>query len=92
MNFEARPVNAYELVFTDEDIAVSHTDIVKMDIKLTEQAVPVRAQVRPNKPVLETSLKEQIDSWLRVDAIVPAPWPPWPRRAAAPGGRSTTGS
>ena len=89
MNFEARPVNAYELVFTDEDIAVSHTDIVKMDIKLTER---LSLSEHRSAPVLETSLKEQIDSWLRVDAIVPAPWPPWPRRAAAPGGRSTTGS
>ena len=40
-----RLVNTYETVFTDEDVAISHTDIVKMNIKLTKQAVPVRALV-----------------------------------------------
>ena len=47
-----------------------------MDIKLVKGATPVRAPVQRIKPALETSLKEQIDSWLRDDVIAPAesPW------------------
>ena len=31
-------VNLYESVFTDKDVAVGHTELVKMDIKLVKEA------------------------------------------------------
>ena len=39
-------VNTYESVFTDKDIAVGHTELVNIDIKLVKEAVPVWAPVR----------------------------------------------
>ena len=38
-------MSAYKAVFTDEDVTVGQADLVKMYIKLTENAIPVRALV-----------------------------------------------
>ena len=54
----------YESVFTDDDVAVGKTDVLKMKIVLQPHVTPVRAPVRKIKPQLEVELREQLDSWL----------------------------
>ena len=69
-------ISHHESVFTDEEVAVGKTDVLKMKIVLRDAVTPIRAAVRKIKPHHEESLKKQIDSWLREGVIAPAvsPW------------------
>ena len=69
-------VTRYESVFTDSDVAVGKTDLLKMKIVLEPDVTPVRAAVRRIKPSLQSCLREQLDSWLKDGVIAPAvsPW------------------
>ena len=69
-------VTRYESVFTDSDVAVGKTDLLKMRIVLEPDVTPVRAAVRRIKPSLQSCLREQLDLWLKDGVIVPAvsPW------------------
>ena len=66
----------YESVFTDSDVAVGKTDVLKMKIVLESNVTPVRSAVRKIKPEFLSSLRKQIDSWLQDGVIAPAvsPW------------------
>ena len=69
-------ISQYESVFTDSDVAVGKTDVLKMKIVLESNVTPVRAAVRKIKPQHQESLRKQIDSWLQDGVIAPAvsPW------------------
>ena len=69
-------ISHYESVFTDSDVAVGKTDVLKMKIVLESNVTPVRAAVRKIKPQHQESLRKQIDSWLQDGVIAPAvsPW------------------
>ena len=69
-------ISRYEFVFTDNDVAVGKTDVLKMKIVLESGVTPVRSAVRKIKPSYQSSLRKQIDSWLQDNMIVPAitPW------------------
>ena len=65
-------VTRYESIFTDSDIAVGKTDVLKMKTVLESDVIPVRAVVRRIKLSLQTSLRKQIDSWINDGMIAPA--------------------
>ena len=65
-------ISRYESMFTDDDIAVGKTDVLKMKIVVRDDATPVRAAVRKIKSHHQESLKKQIDSWLHDGVIAPA--------------------
>ena len=69
-------LSRYESVFTDDEVAVGKTDLLKMKIVLKDDVTPVRAAVRKIKSHHQESLRKQIDSWLRDGVIAPAvsPW------------------
>ena len=69
-------VSRYELVFTDSDVAVGKTDVLKMKIVLQDDVIPVRSAVSKIKPQHQESLRKQIDSWLQDGVIAPtvSPW------------------
>ena len=69
-------IHTYKSFFTDIEIAVGKTDVLKMKIVLSNDAVPVHTPVHKIKLHLLDSLPTQIDSWLKDGVIVPAvsPW------------------
>ena len=65
-------IHYFQLVLTIGDVVGSKTELLKMRIVLSKDAVPVRAPVRKIKPHLLGSHMTHIDSWLRDGIISPA--------------------
>ena len=68
-------VTRYESIFTDSDVGVSKTDILKMKIVLESDVTLVMSALRMIKPSLQSSFRKQIDSWLQDGMIAPATSP-----------------
>ena len=65
-------ISRYESVFTDGEVAIGKTEVLKMRIVLQDNITLVR-KIRPQ---YQESLHKQIDSWLQDGVIAPAvsPW------------------
>ena len=69
-------VQKYQDVFSSPEQATGKTNLTEFDIKLKDDAKPVKSKVRPLNPKQKASLKDQIDLWKREDIIeeTESPW------------------
>ena len=70
-------IQEYEDVFSDpEGVEIGTTDMIEFDVKLKEGARPIRQKLRPLNPKQRTSLRKQVDLWLKEEVIEESnsPW------------------
>lgn len=66
----------YRTVFTNPEVSLGKTDLIKCKIRLRPGAVPVKAKNRPFNPAQTQELRKQVDQWRKEGVVEPShsPW------------------